>query len=49
MNRNSVKSEATDPLIYKTLAATHIDILSKRKPFYVRVFFLMRLDNFPGF
>ena len=29
MNRNSVKSEATDPLIYKKLAATHVDILSK--------------------
>ena len=33
MNPNSVKTEATDPLIYKKLAATHIDILSKCEKF----------------
>ena len=33
MNQNSVKTEATDPLIYKKLAATHIDILSKCEKF----------------
>lgn len=41
MNRNSVKSEATDPLIYKKLAATHIDILSKCEIYIFCVCFLI--------